>query len=363
MIVKTFRAPTVEEALAKVKATLGDSALILDTRTVRPQGAFGFLRKPEVEVVVGIDDEPARPRQAAAPMVPEVPGFPWTQESATLRTLEREIGEIRDVLRQQARTGRDGVDGPAAEVKARLLELGADEATANELADECAAAAGPDGALAACLHAGIARRFRTAEAAAPNGDGPRVVALVGPPGVGKTTTLVKLARRFAIERGEDVALASVDFFRVGAVEQLKAYAEILGLPFHPAVEPDDAARVLESAASAQWLLVDTPGLAHPDAERLGQLAGRLAAFPGAERHLLLSAAADRPAALATVAAYQAVGVGRLLFTKLDEAPRRGGLLAAARAADVPVSYLADGQDVAAHLEAAEPGRLADLILE
>ena len=293
--------------------------------------------------------------------MPAAPVFQWERESETLRSLEREIGEIRDLLRRQAHGG-DGVPGPVAELKARLLERGVDPATADEIADECPWAAATDDALETCIHAQIAQRFRTAEATPPTGDGPRVVALVGPPGVGKTTTLVKLTRQFAIECGDDVALASIDFFRVGATEHLKAYAEILGVPFHPAAGPDGVADVVEAAASARWLLVDTPGLAHHDADRLGELGRYLAAFPDVEVHLVLSAAADCPATLAAVEAYGALGVGRLLFTQIDEAPRCGALLSAARAAGVPVSYLADGQDVAAHLEAAESGRLADLVL-
>ena len=351
MIVKTFRAPTIEEALAKVKATIGDSALIIDTRKVRPAGPLGFLRKPVVEVVVGIDD--AAPAPAGATTLGA-----WTREAADLRGIERDIGAIREALDRHTREP-DDLPEALRELAARLVERGVDEATARELIEECQAEEG-EGEPEGRLRAAVARRFRTAEPTAA-GRGPRVLALVGPPGVGKTTTLAKLAGRFTVA-GDWVALASVDFFRVGAFEQLKAYAEILGAPFHPISEPAEAPAVLEAAAASQWLLVDTPGLSHHDTERLGQLASYLAAFPAVERHLLLSAASDRDAALAAVEAYRAVGFDRIGFTRLDEARRHGLLLGAAAAADVPVSYLADGQDVAADLEAARPDRLADLVL-
>jgi len=348
MIVKTFRAPTMDEALAKVKATVGDSALIIDTRKVQTGGFLGLLRKQLVEVVVGIEDE------AIADPCP--PPHAWGREMANLRSIERDIEAIKDALQRGGDAPADGPQ-PATGLVARLVERGVDEPTARAIADECQ---GGDGDPEGRLRAAIARRFRTAEPQRSE-HGPRILALLGPPGVGKTTTLAKLAGRFTLA-GDWVTLTSVDFFRVGAVEQLKAYAEILGAPFHPIAEPADALKVVEAAAASQWVLVDTPGLSHHDAERLGQLASCLKALPGLERHLLLDAAAERDAALASVAAYRSVGITRIGFTKLDEACRCGLLLGAAAAADVPVTWLADGQDAAANLEVATPERLADLVL-
>lgn len=353
MIVKTFRAPTIEDALARVKATVGDSALIIDTRKVRPPGLLGFLRRRVVEVVVGIEDEPGAAAASARPAA-------LAREAANMRAIERELAAIRDALELQARGG-DDLPLVVRELTARLVERGVDEPAARELAEEAeATSAGDD--LAERLREALGRRFRCAPPP-PAADGLRALALVGPPGAGKTTTLVKLAGRLIAEEGARVALASVDFFRVGAVEQLKAYAEILGVPFRPVAEPADAPRAVEAAATAQWLLVDTPGLPHYAVEQLQRLRACLEAFPDAERHLLLSATADRDLVVASIEAYRAVGFERVAFTKLDEALRHGGLVQAAEAAGVAVSYLADGQDAAEHLALAEPGRLADLVLD
>ena len=376
MIVKTFRAPTMEEALARVKASLGDSALIIETRKVAPRGLLGFLRKPVVEVVVGIDDPLAPPpRKPSGPR----PGD-WASELTNLRTLEHEIGQIKSALRQlnqaqPAATPRAEApaEPPEAELpvlfrdlRPLLVERGVDPPTAATLVEACRAERerAHDGRRPVYhLRTVLKQRFRTAdEPPASQDGGPRVLALVGPPGVGKTTTLAKLASRFALERGEKVALGSMDFFRVGAAEQLGAYAEILGTPFHPIAGPDEVPQAVEAARSAAWLLIDTPGLPHHDAEHLGELARWLGAFPAVERHLLLSATTDRATALASLAAYRTVGFDRLAFTKLDEARRHGVLLAVAEAAGVPVSYLGTGQDAARDLELAGPGRLADFVL-
>jgi len=398
MIVKTFRAPTMEEALAKVKATLGDSALIIETRKVAPRGLFGFFRKPLVEVVVGIDDplaptarKPSEPRQGD-----------WTGEVANLRTLEHEIDQIKGALREISKTQAAAArpapppiaapapspsprvsgepasahDMPAApkpdvpalyrDLPPLLVERGVDPSTAATLVAACQAErqrAHDNRRPIYHLRAVLKQRFRTvAEPPATPGTGPRVVALVGPPGTGKTTMLAKLASRLALGRGDKIALASADFFRVGAAEQLGAYAEILGAPFHPIAGPDEVPAAIEAAATAQWLLVDTPGLPHHDTEHLAELAQWLGAFPTIERHLVLSATTDRATALASLDTWRTVGFDRVAFAKLDEARRHGVLLAAAEAANTPVSYLGTGQDVARDLEVAEPGRLADFVL-
>ena len=368
MIIKAFRAPTVQEALAKVKATYGPSALIIETNKVKPPGLLGFLRTPLVEVVVGIEEAPLH--APAAPFGPApVPQGPtptgWAAEVASLRGLESDIAEMKDALRLLTGAAAEA-EAPAEELVLDLVERGFDRPTATEMAEEAqeAQARAGRGELAEHLQAVLARRFATAaDEARPAEATPRVLAFIGPTGAGKTTLLAKLAGRFALQRGEAVALASVDGVRVGAVEQVKSYAEILGLPFHVVPSPDAVPRLVEAASGAAWLLVDTPGLPFHDTARLGQLAAWLGAFPRVERHLVLSAASETRATLAAVAAFGLVGFERLAFTKLDEA-RQGALLAAAAdVAGVPISYLGVGQDVAQDLELARPDRLAQLVLE
>jgi len=363
MIVKTFRAPTIEEALAKVKAALGDSALVIDTRKIRPAGPLGFLRKPVVEVVVGIDDD--GPPPAPSPRRP-TPGR-WQRELLDLRGIEKDIEEIKLALRTHAAAPAGDLPAPLAELHARLLEQGLEQAAAAALVEQCRTPAPGHGRHrrpADRMRQALEQRFRAGDERAPGGGdrGPTVVALLGPPGAGKTTMVAKLAGRCMLQRGERVALASVDFLRVGAAEQLGAYAEILGAPCQFVAEPDAVPAAVEAARSAHWLFVDTPGLPHHDAERLEQLGRYLGAFAAVERHLLLSAASDLPVALAAIDAYRCVGFDRLAFSRLDEQRRCGVLLAAAEAADVPVSYLSSGQDVADGLELASPTRLADLVL-
>ncbi|MFP4058108.1 MAG: flagellar biosynthesis protein FlhF [Candidatus Brocadiia bacterium] len=363
MIVKTVRAPTTREALARVKAAFGPSALIIETRTVRPGGLLGFFRKPMVEVVVGIEEEESR--RAPSSVRPGTQRLAWEDELANIQDLERQIASIHQSLRRAAADRDPQGAAPTDSLVRLLVDQGLSPRQAADLVAE-ARAAGSDTSdphALSRLRQLLAGRFRAA-AEPPEGEveGTRVLAAVGPGGGGKTTLVAKLAGRFALERRERVALASLDFFRVGAVEQLKAYAEILDVPFHHLGSPDDVAAALEATRPAQWLLVDTPGLACRDSVRIERLAAWLRAFPAVERHLVLDATTETKATLDAIARYRVAGIDRLAFTRLDEARRPGVMLSAAEAAAVPVSYLATGQDVAADLEVARPDRIAELIL-
>jgi flagellar biosynthesis GTPase FlhF len=331
MTVKSFRGRTVDEAMAQAQAAYGPAVQVLDRREVAPRGPLHFLRRRLYEVVVGVGD--GAPGGGAAP----------------------------------TRAGRrpGGARGAASELEARLLDAGVDRGMAAALVEQSRHLVDRSGSGRPIdrLRKVLIERFETTGESHPSASaGPTAMVLIGPPGSGKTTLVAKLAARFGLGRSQRVALASVDFFRVGAFEQLKAYAEVLGMPCHFAQSPASAARILPAAGTADWLLVDTPGLSSRDAEGVRELGRWLEPFRGAQRHLVLSAATDRAAALAAVETYRTLRYERVAFAQVDEARRHGLLLAAVAAAAVPVSYLSVGQDVSCDIEAATPDRLAALVL-
>jgi flagellar biosynthesis protein FlhF len=190
----------------------------------------------------------------------------------------------------------------------------------------------------------------------------KVAALVGPTGVGKTTTLAKLAANFRLRDGLRVGLVTVDTYRVAAVEQLRTYAELIDLPMQVVTHPADMPRALEQLSNVDLVLIDTAGRSPKDDVRIQELRDVLSAGPIDEVHLVLSLASGLPALKTAATNFQSLGISSLILTKLDEATGCGAVLNAARHLKTPVSYVTTGQNVPDDIEPAQRTRLARLIL-
>jgi flagellar biosynthesis protein FlhF len=204
--------------------------------------------------------------------------------------------------------------------------------------------------------------LKTGQPIAPARGRRHVVALVGPTGVGKTTTLAKLAANFRLRDGIKLGLVTVDTYRIAAVEQLKTYAEIIELPMKVVTTPDEMRRALDEFAGLDLVLVDTAGRSPQDDLKIHELQQFIQAAQADEVHLVLSLTASFKALSSAVQSFQSVGVTSLIFTKLDEAPGLGTLFNLARRVPTPISYVTTGQDVPDDIEPAVAPRLAKLIL-
>jgi flagellar biosynthesis protein FlhF len=190
----------------------------------------------------------------------------------------------------------------------------------------------------------------------------RVAALVGPTGVGKTTTVAKLAAYAQLHLKQKVALVTLDTYRLAAVDQLQEYARILQVPLHVALTVEDLRSALRFYQDRSLVLIDTPGHSPKDEEVLGQLRGFLDELPNCETHLVLSAT-TKPRDLTEIAQrYDQLKPSRLIFSKLDETSTYGPILGTLVRVKKPLSYLGTGQEVPEALEMATSRRVADLIL-
>ncbi len=208
----------------------------------------------------------------------------------------------------------------------------------------------------------LASRF-TADATLGRGPGePKIVALVGPPGSGKTTTLVKLAVNYGLAARRPVLLLSMDTYRVAAADQLRSYAAILGVGFQVLETVASLAQAIEENRGKELIFIDTPGLGYGELEDSASLGHFLSTRSDIDTHLVLSASM-KPADLSRmVDAFGLLRPQHLLFTKLDETGSYGPILSEAARTGKPLSFFTHGQRIPEDLEAAGSERLLDLVL-
>ena len=214
--------------------------------------------------------------------------------------------------------------------------------------------------VAACV---AARIPETCPISVASSGEPKVVALVGPTGVGKTTTLAKLAAQFHLVEKKRVGMVTLDCYRIGAVEQLRRFAEILGLPLKTVSEPGAAAEAIKGFSDCDVILVDTAGRSQRDLDRLTEVKESLSNIGEVEVHLCLSLAAAPEAIMATAESFRVVGYQRVIFTKKDESYRKGFLWDLFGVSQAPVSYVTCGQEVPEDIQAATRDSICEMVLE
>ncbi|MCC7407135.1 MAG: flagellar biosynthesis protein FlhF [Phycisphaeraceae bacterium] len=198
----------------------------------------------------------------------------------------------------------------------------------------------------------------------PTPDGrPRTIALIGPTGVGKTTTVAKLAAQLKLKAKKRVALFTLDTYRIAAVDQLRTYAEIIGLPLRVADQPEDLAEQVRAVRDVDVILIDTAGRSQRDDRRLDQLAAMLRAVEPHETHLVLASTGSRSAIQDAVTRFSRLKYDKIILTKLDEAVSLGVLLNVSSLVNKRLSYVTTGQEVPQDIEVGRADRLAAMVVD
>jgi len=321
MYLKKFRQPTVREALAAARAELGPDALVLSTELVSAGGWRGWLGARQVQVTAGA---------------------------------ERQVAVSRPAVSERRRT--DTTDAARDGVVARLVACGLSDSLADAVAGSIAPAE-CRGASLSTLRRGVASLL--GDLTSNDEKYARVEVFVGPPGVGKTTTIAKIAAQERARRGQTMTMVAADAFRAGAVEQLRVYADVIGAPFRIARTADELDKALDGGR--QTLLVDTAGrsASDPSVREVLRLLGRR---KGIRTHLVMAADTSPASARRILDTYQDARPERLVITKLDEAETLSPLVALLRERALPISYFTAGQRVPEDLDRATPALLAGAIL-
>ncbi len=337
---------------------------------------------PANPVKIDLTTAPTRPSPAPQPVVasPLQPPLPTALPLPTVRlhpstSLESELGQIKSMLGHVMRSTRTGAIDIGAMPTALLgaytsmIEQEIPDAIAETILGEVREQLQPDELASPELVRQtvlrrIASRIPVCEQWPParSADRPAVVALVGPTGVGKTTTLAKLAAGLRLRRGMRVGLVTCDTYRIAAVEQLRTYAEIIGVPLKVALSPEELGDCLASLGDCDLVLVDTAGRSQHDADRLAELRRLIEVARPDQTHLVLSAASSPGVLKRACEKFAVLGPDRLLLTKVDEAVGLGPVLDILDRTRLPMGFVSTGQEVPDHIERVRSDRMARRIM-
>lgn len=349
------------EALAKVKQELGADAVILGTRSLASGRIGRLVGQNQVEITAAPADTPAhtpRPTSGGRPRPTQPRYAPAVNGGVAPRAHSSTPSQAADA------------DVPAAAYPfyVELVQREVGRELAARLVREAAEAVRQGGntrpdALEKTVRAAIARMVPTAGGIDLSDGSGRRVALIGAAGGGKTTTLAKLAAHFKLREKRRVAIVSLDMHRMATNDQLRRYAEIIGVPMYAAQTVRGTRETFARLRGMDLVLIDTPGMGLWDRGRFARLGALLRAARTDEVHLVLPVYVDAAIQRRTAEAFAPLGVSRVVLTRLDEAVGLGVVLNALEHLEWSVSYFTDGQKVPNDIQEACGSRVAELVFE
>lgn len=418
MKMKVFHAETMHDAIRAIKEELGPDALILSTKRIRRGSLpFSLFGRSLLEVTAAIDSIPGQDvldRQTASPTTQVTDPFSGDQReptspfqdtlNATLHAdMPAKLGnahvripspatqsgpepipsgrflhlmnECLDLQQRlvswlPAESNRAGLDfsAPLGRACRFLVAQGLRPSTAERLCLALpnrlsAGALQSDREIHDALHHLCVELIRVSGPLLEAETDYKVAMFVGPSGVGKTTAIVKLVAHYRLQENRSAALITLDTCRLAAVEHLRLYAKVLGVPLEMAQTAADVLEAVRRHRRANLIMIDTPGFGPHETAQLLDLAGIKDSVGSIETHLVLSATTRLQDLRRTMTRYEACAPSRLLFTKLDETEEYGNLLELAHQTSLPLSYWSNGQRVPEDFEQADSARLADLLLD
>ncbi|MCA9137581.1 MAG: flagellar biosynthesis protein FlhF [Planctomycetales bacterium] len=374
MQIKIFRAANLQAALEEIREQLGPNASVLRTRQCR-DGWMGWLGRSYVEVTASSGDE--HQDQPRMDLGNRLPGPPTgrlsrhTLESPTgqnIHTADHLIDSRHTAIsrlsngptasRLSIASQTSGVHqapvDPYSEYRTGLISLGVSPTIADRWLRSTGGFVANLGdryeqTFLDHLALSVAREIRLSGPIQINPGERRIVALIGPTGVGKTTTVAKLAAGFRIRSKRRVGLLTIDTFRIAAVQQLQAYAQIMDLPMSVVESADQMRDAIDKLGDVDLILIDTAGRSPKGDMNLAGLTDLLRTAQPDETHLVISATSTAAVVQSAIDGFSAARPTATILTKLDETPYTAGVLSAITSSShfvgIPVSYVTNGQHV------------------
>ena len=409
MIIKKFTGKTEAEATEAAKKELGSNLVIMNVREVKKKGLFAFLLPKKIEVTAALEEEaPARTQYGSILRTAADKEIRTEQQNLSAKNstenIEKKLDSLQTLLESQlnnrqsekeesAKTqdvpdaeGKEDKpqDMAAAEKKEeeknpeqdkfirllynKMLDNEMDEKYVNSILEDASKTKKADlpfDYLLANIYQKMVLKFGKSEGISPSQEGPRIVLFIGPTGVGKTTTIAKLAGRYCVEEKKKVALLTADTYRIAAAEQLRTYANILETPFRIIYTPEELQAAVEDYWDCDYIFIDTAGRSHQNTDQLEKMKEMVAALEKPENYqvfLVLSATTKYRDLQKIADCYGKIADFELIFTKLDETEAVGNLLNMKLYTDAPIAYVTCGQNVPDDMEAFNPQKTVKQIL-
>jgi flagellar biosynthesis protein FlhF len=385
MIVRSYTGRTVPEALEKVKNDLGDNALIIETRSIKEPGLLG--RRSGYEVVAASDTrETSGSRLTVRSVVPTPPEEPVVKSWQPTNLDAPIANQAASLARERADDAAAiALEAELASIRKQLARLASGQSTPRAHIPEDIAASLDDvelpGEIVAELDEAMARTHNRlhmskqrdflnllmarnlACAGAIDWSTTQKLMLVGPTGVGKTTTLAKLAGELVLKQNRRVALITIDTYRVGAQDQLRTYADLMDVPLEVATTPAQFGALMRRYESYDHILIDTAGRSPADATRIHELKAFCRACSGLGVMLAISATSGRAEFASVVERFSVLPIAHAVITKLDECAAPGRLYGCLRRHRLPINYITNGQEVPDDIIAAESSLITNRVLQ
>ena len=363
MRLKSFFANSIEEAIRLARQELGPDAMLVNSK--RTGAEAKHLGLYEVVVCAETQDTPATGAQPGEKHSPGGGNNLAGAASLPVDKLSQDVSELKQRMEKLAltlaRSGRGtasaAFDPELSRAFTTLTDAEVDTEIAYDIVEKLPSPVPPD-----ALRAELAKRVSIDCSLGLRGGSPRVVALVGPPGAGKTSALVKLAVQYGLAKGKTVQFLTTDTYRIAAADELRSYAAILGVGCQVLETSAEFEQALDEHRNKDLILVDTPGLCRFEMEAAEDLVNFLAKHVCVETHLVLPASMRAADLRRASEQYGIFGPHKLLFTRIDETETFGPIPSLSIRMGKPVSFLSHGQRIPEDLEPATSNRLLDLIL-
>ncbi len=407
MIIKKFTGKTEEDAVDAAKKELGSGVVIMNVKSVKRKGIAGLFGAKQMEVTAALEEEkePQRPAQNVTARSSAQPGrredvfVSQTAVNAmneSSQNIERKLdslqqlllnrfqqseAEVREALSSESQEeGKLPEELPEEQEEASeqerfikllyntMLESEVDEKYANQIVDDFDRANKPElpiDYILSDVYQKMILKFGRAEGITPVENGPRIVLFMGPTGVGKTTTIAKIASGYTVGEKKQVALLTADTYRIAAVEQLRTYANILEVPFRVIYTPEEAQEAIREFRDFDYIFMDTAGHSHQNEEQLENMKRMYETVREAgecQTFLVLSATTKYRDLCRIVSSYKEIADYQLIFTKLDETATWGNLLNLKLFTDTPIAFVTYGQNVPNDIEQFNPQKVVKQIL-